>query len=367
MNQKRLNYLDLVKGIGIVLVVVGHSPDVPENVMMWLASFHMPLFYVVSGVLFAHKNSVREPFALFLRNCFCSTMIPYFWFSLINMFVDCGRWLLNPEVVSRSVLCTDALYTFSFWGLSVLWFLPTLFLGELCLYGLIRKCPVWLVCVAGVAGAGISVVGAWLLKTYILVGRNVFLTWLGFLLLALFRVFPALIFLLAGYAAYFALQRLRMKAVGEVLLGVCGLFLNVVIAFANRKVDLHYLILNNVLYYYLGAVSAVFGLILVCRHIKPFWLPVFLGKNSLIIMLTHLDCRVMRVAILFAAGVNQLLPGTVAFRVSLYLALLLGELFMIMLINRFGFFLIGRKKPVKMESPMEWYAGIREDMEKEKE
>lgn len=367
MNQERLNYLDLVKGVGIALVVIGHSPGVSENVIIWLVSFHMPLFYVMSGVLFAYKNSVREPFAQYLRKRFCSMMIPYFWFSLINIFVDCVRYFFNPEVVGREVLRIDMLQTISFFGISVLWFLPTLFLGELCLYGLVRKCPVWLMCIAGVAGAWISPAGTWLVETYIFGEGKVFLTWLGYLLTALLRVPPALTFLLAGYAAYFALQRIRLKAVCEVLLGVCCLILNVVIAFVDAGVAVHYLALNNVLYYYLGAFCASFGLIMVCRHIKPFWLLVFLGKNSLIIMLTHLDCRVMRAAILFATGVNRLLPDTVVFWVSLYLALLLGELFMIILINRFGFFLIGRKKPVKMESPKEWYAGIREDMEKEQE
>ena len=367
MNQERLNYLDLVKGVGIVLVVVGHSPGVPENVIMWLFSFHMPLFYVVSGVLFAYRNSVQEPFALYLRNRLCSTMLPYLWFSLINIFVDCVRYFFNPEVVGREVLRVDILQTLSFFGISVLWFLPTLFLGELCLYGLIRKCPVWLICIVGAIGAWIPPVGTWLVNTYISGEGKVLLTWLGYILTALLRVPSALTFLLVGHAAYFALQRRRMKASLEVLLGACCLLLNVVVEFVNAGEALHYLVLNNVLYYYLGAVSASLGLIMVCRHIKPFRFLVFLGKNSLIIMLTHLDCRVMRVAILFATSANQLLPNAVVFHVSLYLALLLGELFMIILINRFGFFLIGRKEPVKMESPKEWYTSIREATERKKE
>ena len=57
MKEKRLEYIDMLKGVGIILVVIGHSTYVSENVLTWLASFHMPLFFLVSGMLFAYKHS----------------------------------------------------------------------------------------------------------------------------------------------------------------------------------------------------------------------------------------------------------------------------------------------------------------------
>lgn len=348
MDEKRLDYLDMVKGIGIALVVIGHSPGVSDHILIWITSFHMPLFFIVSGILFAYKRSDHELFTTYVKSRICSTMIPYFCFSLINIIVDWGRYMRAPEAVGWGVVQTDIMQFLSLFGVSVLWFLPSLFLGGLCLYGIVKKCPVWLRCVIGVASAVLSTIGARLVLTFIPMGKNIFFAWLGSLLIALLRAFPALAFMLIGYGTYFLLHKLRWKTVWEVLLGAGCLGINAAAAFANAGVDLHYLMLNNVLLYYLGAGSATFGLILICRHIKPFRLPVFLGKNSLIIMVTHLDCRVMRAAIIFAEGMNRLIPGAVMFRVSLYLALLLGELAMILLINRFGFFLIGRRKPVKI-------------------
>lgn len=348
MSEKRLDYLDLVKGIGIALVVIGHSPGVSDRTLIWFTSFHMPLFFIVSGILFAHKRSNYKHFAAYAGSRFRSTMVPYFCFSLINILVDWGRYLRDPETVGQEVIQTDIIQSLSLFGVSVLWFLPALFLGGLCLYGVAKQCPVWLRCVIGAASALLPPIGAQLVLTFIPMGKSIFFMWIGNLLIALLRAFPALTFLLMGYGAYFVLQRLHWKAVWEVLLGAGCLGINVAAAFANAGVDLHYLMLNNVLLYYLGAGSATFGLILICRHIKPFRLPVFLGKNSLIIMVTHLDCRVMRAAIVFAEGMHHLIPGAVMFRMSLYLALLLGELAMILLINRFGFFLIGRSKPVKV-------------------
>ena len=56
MDKNRINSLDMAKGIGIILVVVGHSTFLEENVLTWISSFHMPLFFVLSGILIRKKN-----------------------------------------------------------------------------------------------------------------------------------------------------------------------------------------------------------------------------------------------------------------------------------------------------------------------
>lgn len=350
MKERRLDYLDMLKGIGIILVVLGHTPSLSESVRTWLLSFHMPLFFIMSGMLFGFKESVREPFLPYLCKRLKNTMIPYFWFSLLNIGIDVCRLYIRPENVGPEVIVTDVLQTISFFGISVLWFLPTIFLGEICMYGLIRKCPVWLTGLIGVISLWLPAAGG-LIQTSLPMEENLFLRWLGYLLMMLLRVLPALVFLLVGNMMYCLLKRASMKAVWEIILGFCFLLLNVAAAFANGRVDLHYLVFQNILLYYLAACSAVIGLILICRHVKPFRLLGFLGRNSLIIMLTHLDCRVMDLSIRFATTMSERMPGAanLMFRIWLYLALLVGELLLIVLINRFGFFLIGRKEPVKWE------------------
>ena len=351
MKEKRLDYLDMIKGIGIVLVVLGHTPTLSEDILTWLFSFHMPLFFIVSGMLFAFKDSAREQFLPYLNKRLKSTMIPYLWFSLINIGIDVCRLYVHPENVGSEAIVADVLQTVSFFGISVLWFLPTIFMGELCLYGLIRKCPPWLIGIISMVSLWLPAVGGWMIKLYLPMEGNLFLTWLGYLLMMLLRVLTALVFMLVGYVAYYWLKRFSIKAVWEIVLGSGCLLLNVVAAFANGVVNLHYLVYQNVLLYYLAACSAVIGLILICRHVRPFWFLIFLGRNSLIIMLTHMDCQVMNLSIRFATAVSERMPTAegLIFRVCLYLALLIGELLFIWLINRFGFFLIGKKKPVKME------------------
>ncbi len=356
MREKHLEYIDMVKGIGIALVVIGHSTYVSEPVLTWLTSFHMPLFFVVSGILFAYKKSEAEPFGAYVRKRFCGMILPYFWFSLIYLAVDCYYLYAHPEVIDRAFIRSAVLQAVSFYGISVLWFLPAVFAGELCLYGLIRKCPLALRYLLFGVFFFLPALGMQLIQTYLDMEAGTFYTWLGNFLMAVLRVFPAVIFLMLGYVTYFWLERLRLQASSEVLAGIGCLLLNGAVAFANGRVDMHFLVFHNELYYYLGAYSGAMGLILLCRHIRPIWLLGFFGKHSLIVMLTHLDCQVMSLAIRFAAGMNRFIPRAkdLMFRVNLYGALLIGELCMILLVAKVGFFLIGRKHPLTLQGPSVW-------------
>lgn len=345
MGQKRLDYLDMVKGVGIILVVIGHSGYVSDHMLTWLVSFHMPLFFIVSGILFAYKESEKTTFFPYLKRRFCGMMLPYFWFSLINIGIDSVRMHLHPETVGRELIHTEIRQTLSLFGISVLWFLPTIFLGELCLYAVVKHYSSWIRCIIGVVTAVLSAVGGYLSGTDAVTQES----WTAYFLTALLRVGSALTLLLLGHAIYFGLQKLSVKAVWEWALAAGCLVINIAAAYWNGRVDLHYLVFQNVMLYYLGACSGTLGMILICKRISPLWLLTFLGKNSLIVMLTHLDCRVINFAIRFADVTPM--GGAVFFRIKLYLTLLIGELLLIVLINRFGFFLIGGKRPVKMEAP----------------
>ena len=54
--KKRLEWIDLAKGIGIILMVIGHMPSIPSAVHNWIFSFHMPLFFFLSGYMFKKKK-----------------------------------------------------------------------------------------------------------------------------------------------------------------------------------------------------------------------------------------------------------------------------------------------------------------------
>ena len=59
-DGKRITYLDMVRGIAIFLVVVGHSGLIGHEHNVWLSTFHLPAFFVVSGILMQLKKKTNS-------------------------------------------------------------------------------------------------------------------------------------------------------------------------------------------------------------------------------------------------------------------------------------------------------------------
>ena len=70
MNEtygKRDLTFDIAKGIGIFLVIIEHMPSfMPEWIRIYISSFHMPLFFFISGY-FAKEIKNREEFTAKLK------------------------------------------------------------------------------------------------------------------------------------------------------------------------------------------------------------------------------------------------------------------------------------------------------------
>lgn len=53
----RVEWVDVAKGVGIVLVVLAHA--LPKDHVIWqfINQFHMPFFFMISGYLYSTKTS----------------------------------------------------------------------------------------------------------------------------------------------------------------------------------------------------------------------------------------------------------------------------------------------------------------------
>lgn len=80
-STERLVWIDYAKVIGIFLVVFGHTA-IPGYLYNAIFSFHMPLFFFISGYLFSFKkyNSYKH----FLLKRSKQLVIPYFYFNIIT-------------------------------------------------------------------------------------------------------------------------------------------------------------------------------------------------------------------------------------------------------------------------------------------
>src|SRR5690606_37441007 len=136
--QKRIDWVDQVKGFAIFLVVYGHNFPVTEK---FIYTFHMPLFFIVSGFFFPSKPDFST-----LRKRFKSIMIPYFfwagflfvfWFLLGRKF---GVSAQNPASVWKNfigIFYAQGDRGFMEWGIPM-WFLPAMFLCFL-IYFFLKK------------------------------------------------------------------------------------------------------------------------------------------------------------------------------------------------------------------------------------
>jgi fucose 4-O-acetylase-like acetyltransferase len=94
----RINEIDILKGLLIVLVVLGHSDFEYTREIYW---FHMPAFFMISGFLFSSKNVTLELLP-FLKKKILSLIIPYFTFLICFSIVSFA--LLDKSLLSANFL-----------------------------------------------------------------------------------------------------------------------------------------------------------------------------------------------------------------------------------------------------------------------
>ena len=119
MNSKRIEWLDIAKGIGIFLVVYAHA-RAPYN--SYIYNFHMPFFFLISGILYKSGGNVRTYILKKVKTLY----IPFAGWNLIFII---GKSLLRHQSISLKSI-SDVLLTLGKDGefLGATWFLGALFL-----------------------------------------------------------------------------------------------------------------------------------------------------------------------------------------------------------------------------------------------
>ena len=81
MNEKRLDWLDVAKGYGILFVIYAHTDY--GFIGNLLYTFHVPLFFFLSGFVFSNKYDFKTFFIKKIK----AIVIPYFLYG-IPMFIS---------------------------------------------------------------------------------------------------------------------------------------------------------------------------------------------------------------------------------------------------------------------------------------
>jgi fucose 4-O-acetylase-like acetyltransferase len=130
----RIHWIDTLRAIAIVLVVLGHTPGIQnyQQAIKYIYSFHIPLFFFISGMLFNPKLTENK-FLLLVRNQFWALMVPYFAWGLLTYLpwvIFSRKYGSYPDLDPFKPLLGLVYGTGSGTWLihnSALWFLPCLF------------------------------------------------------------------------------------------------------------------------------------------------------------------------------------------------------------------------------------------------
>lgn len=90
INSTRYNWVDWCKSIAIFLVIWGHLP-MHSIAISIIYSFHMPLFFLISGYLYKPQKTAKEEF----KKNFKTLFVPY----LIYQLIFYPYWMVRESLV----------------------------------------------------------------------------------------------------------------------------------------------------------------------------------------------------------------------------------------------------------------------------
>lgn len=324
IKNERLEYLDICKGFGIFAITLGHIYS--DNFFRtWLCSFHLPLFFIITGILIRHTNSDTRKFSNIIISRFKRLIIPYFMFELVAILV----WMiynneLNLVALRWNIIDTILLYTKA----GATWFLPALFISELVFIGLKKL---------------IKNDRLIIILSLIVFIIPFFIHKENHFMIVFVRNFTAIGFIAFGYYSYKYLidMDISMKYLLIILL------VNIVLSIFNKTVDLYSLKYNNVILYSICSISGSALVIFISKKIKVEKVNKlfrYYGVNSLIIMATQ---QVLLGSIIKSiTGIEAFNYGIISGIIALIIVMLI-EIPIIEVINRYLPFMLGNFKKIK--------------------
>lgn len=141
--MKRIEWIDIAKGIGILAVILGHC-NIPRDMIIYsiIYSFHMPLFFIIGGLFF--RNDVD--FNILIRKKAKVLIRPYYYtcFAIIILSAflaysyEESVWVTVREWIYASLYASGAPVFFDIKFIGAIWFLWAMFWGILFLYIALR-------------------------------------------------------------------------------------------------------------------------------------------------------------------------------------------------------------------------------------
>lgn len=117
-ENTRYQWLDIAKGIAILLMVIGHT-SIPDPINRFIFAFHMPLFFIASGYC---TNWSKLTYAEFVLHKCKTLLLPFVIYSAIVLIIG-----VSTNQMDAMQIITQG------WASNCypLWFVPILFVSLL--------------------------------------------------------------------------------------------------------------------------------------------------------------------------------------------------------------------------------------------
>lgn len=119
--NKRVEWIDLAKGLGMLLVILGHCVCFGGIMHNAIFAFHMPLFFILSGIVY--KTNSKGIVSKKIK----SLIVPYFIFSILGILVSLAIPIWRRKITVKSIICDIYLGNPDNINVSSIWFLMCMF------------------------------------------------------------------------------------------------------------------------------------------------------------------------------------------------------------------------------------------------
>lgn len=280
--HSRISTIDMMKGIGILLLILSHSISGAGSLKTWIFSFHMPIFFVCTGYLTYKKypspKDLKGNLWSIIVHKARKILIPYFTFSLVYLFFLSMLKLVETKAIPEEFVIYGLTNIFTLAGYASMWFLPCMLIAE-CFF---------LILYADFAYYGLfSGFVFSIIMNIILNGDTIGGLYGMFLKSTAAFVFICFGFLLSIITSKTAFGQEIVNRNALITVPIFLLVLGGLLSEINGFTAIGTYEFGNVGIYYASACSTILGFFLLFSQIPNLPMISFFGRNSIVILCTN--------------------------------------------------------------------------------
>ena len=262
VTKERIDYLDFAKAIGITLVVLRHC-GISIGVF---AMFHMPLFFMISGMFFKEGKT----FGGLTKNKLNRLVVPWAFFYLLGCLFFYVAASIEPSLKDNYIGFFDVFVhraTFNY----PIWFLLSLF-WVFIMYFIV--CKTHSLYIRTTIVFVLSICGCFLGYQHIFLPCYVDIA------------LSSLFFFHVGYMVYTKTKLFSFDKKTDVVIGLILAFVTLIAYYyINPKIWLADNLLNPLCYIF--STTGVLALLFLIKHVRVSHSILYIGKHSLVILCWH--------------------------------------------------------------------------------